>query len=97
MTQTATAPDGVGLVIYSGAVVDGNGKSSPYAMLYEDGQQVGPPGLDRWASAADARAAAWEHYVARWKDDPDWHPGRPPEIHKIKTPGWAAIIWKTRP
>lgn len=92
MTQVATAPDGVGLVIRAALVhesIDG-----PGVMFYEDGHVVRQPGSnwDPWRSAADARAAAWDRYIDRWKDHPDWAGYRP-----VTNAGTSPLTWVTHP
>lgn len=88
MTQTATAPDGVGLVILT-PTADGE---AAQATLYEDGQVIRPPGADwsKWESAADARAAAWDRYVARWRANAQWS-----HVFPAPTPGYSMIPWTT--
>jgi hypothetical protein len=82
--QTATAPDGVGLKIMAAELNSGTVPST----LCEDGK------WSDFGSPAEARAAAWDRYIDRWKSNPGWEES---PFRATVVPGHSPIAWTTYP
>ena len=66
MTQLATAPDSVGLAIYTSTIHHEKGNVAETGFhLYEDAILVSPHGRDSFTTMAAARAEANSRYKAR--------------------------------